>query len=899
MAAKMPKISFPVPSNKKGHPFSSVEELLSMIGGESSGLYLVGSQGMWHGGIHITDATIPWCALSTDSRAENEYCRELYKGEQFIRCMADGEIVAWRVSKDYESAAIEWRGEKLFLSTSFVLVKHYIQPGDTEESGLTFFTLYMNLAPYAAYKQQGSLADRKVAGVQRYYSSAEDLQTGRAAGKLGKDTVVTLSDTIVTRSSDQRQFTEVTITRETKNTAGETLAAGTRIWTVSDQGYLKATESVPVPSWWAKCSPAYTNESEGVVNCTSRTNWAYYLSSDDVLQYKNAGSLVADFPLSYEPGNTAQQVIRPGKNPGDAARTFSLVTLGRDKDKLKKGDRVWVVSDGDSLTPVAPAASGSGPVFNDVYVPSEPVPINAGDSLGHMGFYQLPEENGKRSRYQVHIECLSMDDMEKFITNPGRVGEDNPVYLTWQADAPLFEKGEQGMVAGSRKTKISGIVTLAKVPGADAEGNALTNNRDAAYFQIRQEGGWLSATSVQKVSQYALGELGFVTLNKAPESFDLIDGIKQPDNVVKGILEQLYKAAQDETRTTHALNKYNYKRLLELIDSNQDGYYSEQEYLQAIHNVSYRDHLYRVIAKHASEWYYGKDDQLWKTYLDTLTTDAPLWKTYLEAFLVKMTWMKAVSEKGVVLGPEVWHMHPIVFLNAIKKGKTKITREMLRRIWSDRRNVSDSVLDVVAEEFSNKFDMCNINTKNRLYHFFAQIYQEVGPAFNLNEGFNYRPQVLIDKFAYYRNHPQDAQADGFIPGRQAANKQSIANRAYGGREGNADIASGDGWRYRGRGMKQLTFKNNYRSFTNYHERVWGESIDFETNPDFLVETVYAARSALYFWVQNNLYSRADNGVGRAVSDSITRIVNLHDNHYVDRHNNLIRFLQEGVFDEIF
>lgn len=899
MTAKLPKISYPVPSNKNGHAFSSVEELLSMIGGESSGLYLVGSQGMWHGGIHITDATIPWCSLSTDSEAENEYCRELYKGEQFIRCMADGEIVAWRVSKDYESAAIDWRGEKLFLLTSFVLVKHYIQPGDTEESGLTFFTLYMNLAPYAAYKQQGSLADRKVAGVQRYYSSTKDLQAGRTAGKLEKDTVVTLSDTIVTRSSDQRQFTEVTITRETKNVAGNTLAAGTKVWTVSDQGNLKATESVPVPSWWAKCTPAYTTQSEGVVNCTSRTNWSYYLSKDDVLQYKNAGSLVADFPLSYETGNTAQQVIRPGKNPGDVARTFSLVTLGRDKDKLKKGDRVWVVSDGDSLTPVAPAASGSEPVFNDVYVPSVPVLVSAGDSLGHMGFYQLPEENGKRSRYQVHIECLSMDDMEKFITNPGHAGEDAPVYLVWKTDAPLFEKGERGMVAGSRKTKSSGILTLAKVPGVDAEGNTLSSNQDATYYQIRSEGGWLAAASVQKVSQYALGELGFVTLNKTPESFDLIDGIKQPNNVVKGILEQLYKAAQEESRTTHALNKYNYKRLLELIDSDQDGHYSEQEYLQAVHNMSYRDHLYRVIAKHASEWYYGKDDPLWKTYLDTLTTDAPLWKTYLEAFLDKMTWMKAVSEKGVTLGPEPWHMHPIVFLNAIKKGKTKITREMLRRIWSDPGNVSDSVLDVVAEEFSNKFDMCNINTKNRLYHFFAQIYQEVGPAFNLNEGFNYRPQVLIDKFAYYRSHPQDAQADGYIPGRQAANKQNIANRAYGGREGNDDIASGDGWRYRGRGMKQLTFKNNYRSFTNYHERVWGGRVDFESSPDFLVETVYAARSALYFWDQNNLYSRADNGIDRAVSDSITRIVNLYDNHYEDRHNNLIRFLQEGVFDEIF
>ena len=106
---------------------------------------------------------------------------------------------------------------------------------------------------------------------------------------------------------------------------------------------------------------------------------------------------------------------------------------------MKKGDRVWVVSDGDSLTPVAPAASCSEPVFNDVYVPSAPVPVNAGDSLGHMVFYQLPEENGKRSRYQVHIECLSMDDMETFITNPGRAGEDAPVYLTWQTNAPFFD----------------------------------------------------------------------------------------------------------------------------------------------------------------------------------------------------------------------------------------------------------------------------------------------------------------------------------------------------------------------------------------------------------------------------------------------------------------------------
>ncbi|WP_234782795.1 hypothetical protein [Enterobacter hormaechei] len=666
MAAVIPKQSFPVPSDAKGQPFTSAEELLSKLERESSGLYLVGSQGMWHGGIHITDATIPWCALGTESAEEKAYRNgEPYKGEQFIRCMADGEIVAWRVCKDYENAAIEWRGENLFYSTSFVLVKHYIQPGETKDSELTFFTLYMNLAPFAAYKQLDDLHGRIVSSRQRYYKSKDDLQGGRAAGNLRAGTIVMLSNNIVTRSSDRRQFTEVSVSTETKNAAGEILVAGTKVWTVSDQGSLKASVSAPVPSWWTKCTPPYTNQPEGAINCTSRTVLNYYLSSEDVLQYTSAGTLPADIPLSYESGNTTQQLTRPGKNAEDASRTFSLVTLGRDLGKMKKGDRVWVVSDDDNLAPVTPAASGSAPVFNDVHVPATPVPVSAGDSLGHMGFCQLPEENGKHSRYQVHIECLSMDDMEKFITNPGNVGNDSPVYLAWQKDAALSDKGDTGMTASNRKTKISGILTLAKVPGVDAADNALSSNKDAAWFQIRPEGGWLAAGSVQKLSQYALGELGFVTLNKAPESFDLLDGIKQPNNVVKGILEQLYKVAQEETRPAHALNKYNYERLLKQIDSNQDGHYSEQEYLQAVHNVSYRERLYRIIAKHGSEWYYGKDDPLWKTYLDTLTKDAPAWKTYLETFIDKMTWMKTVTEKGVSLGPELWHMHPVVFLSAM------------------------------------------------------------------------------------------------------------------------------------------------------------------------------------------------------------------------------------------
>ncbi|MTH48982.1 hypothetical protein GJV78_22735, partial [Escherichia alba] len=160
MAVKQIKFSYPVPSNKNGDTFSSAEALTEKLAEESSGLYLVGSQGMWHGGIHLTDATLPWCALSTESEAEKAYYKDRpRRGEQFIRCMADGEIVAWRVCRNYAGAAIEWRGEKLCLSTSFVLVKHEIQPGESEASRLTFFTLYMNLAPFDAYQQQGGFRD--------------------------------------------------------------------------------------------------------------------------------------------------------------------------------------------------------------------------------------------------------------------------------------------------------------------------------------------------------------------------------------------------------------------------------------------------------------------------------------------------------------------------------------------------------------------------------------------------------------------------------------------------------------------------------------------------------------------------------------------------------------------
>ncbi|MCP4969832.1 MAG: chitinase, partial [Arcobacter sp.] len=96
------------------------------------------------------------------------------------------------------------------------------------------------------------------------------------------------------------------------------------------------------------------------------------------------------------------------------------------------------------------------------------------------------------------------------------------------------------------------------------------------------------------------------------------------------------------------------------------------------------------------------------------------------------------------------------------------------------------------------------------------------------------------------------------------------------RIGNGDVASGDGWKYRGRGGKQLTGKSNYKGFKLWHTKTFNEEIDFVSTPNLLGEAKYAARSAAYFWLAHSLYDIADKGIENKQINAITNIINLYD-----------------------
>jgi putative chitinase len=202
------------------------------------------------------------------------------------------------------------------------------------------------------------------------------------------------------------------------------------------------------------------------------------------------------------------------------------------------------------------------------------------------------------------------------------------------------------------------------------------------------------------------------------------------------------------------------------------------------------------------------------------------------------TWAKIMGQEA----PKAQPSAPIVPVAGLKLDKLK-------------GHIPDAVIQMIPDTAA-KFQ---INTPLRLAHFLAQCGHESGGFKATQENLNYSAKGLNGIFKKY--FPTEAAATPY-----ARQPQKIANKVYANRMSNGDEASGDGYKFRGRGYIQLTGRANYTLFG----KAIGE--DVTGNPD-VVSGKYALLSAAWFWSNNGLNKLADGGSTDTVVTTITKRVN--------------------------
>lgn len=210
-----------------------------------------------------------------------------------------------------------------------------------------------------------------------------------------------------------------------------------------------------------------------------------------------------------------------------------------------------------------------------------------------------------------------------------------------------------------------------------------------------------------------------------------------------------------------------------------------------------------------------------------------------------------------------------------------ITTAQLKAIYTA---APDARIEEAKLAFNENFEKFEINHCVRKAHLFAQSREEVGAKMRLDEDLTYDADRLKRKvatkgkrrgpFKYFRSHPAEADLYGRTP-TQSANFQEIANHAYAGKNGNdKDIAIGDGYRYRGGGLIQVTGKGNYAAVQpEIDAKVPGSGIDIVARPDDIHTAKGAMISAMAFWSQHGLNAKAEAGTTDDDVDSITEVIN--------------------------
>lgn len=669
-AGPTPLMNFQYPFRKAdGKQFTDSEEVYKALENETSGNYLLGNHGFWHGGIHITNRGAPQCVR-----------------DEPVRCMGDGVVVAYRLNKDYLISEFvgENSSETLKYSNSFCLVRHDYKspvsdegtPGTCNE--LTLYSLYMHLLPFDRYPASpDEMPAPRIKMVASGFKARSDIKDAVGCEEYGAISAGAEIE-ILEEHSDHIHAKGKLIAG---SVSGRTV--GQEFWFAYKQNGLAYPKSDGTPSWKQVILPERTHpgywkgkvravvaasgltlrqppatlvhgaiageamsaatsqeSTKPLVLCTSST---IEFDSGKVLNLKVGNKILKMAECTFVP-NTS------GTPTGLKSHTFPVPDIfwACVEDRYVQ----W-----QGLTPS---------IFDEVVVID--AAIKAGDPVGYLGLNEnISGANGGASgKYQVHVEIFSADPrIEDFLKNKAGI-KDGKQYLHLPANIALSKKAPQ---SGTIELSNEHFVELRKaVPFKDAvEWYEVTvvDNGESKTGLVKKE-------TAELISQHDWEKLGFRVVKESNQNSD---GFLDPDD-----MPEFFKTLYND------LDKF----------GNRDNKITAADLPLALKNSEMRDHWSKLIADHPTEWKSKSDAPKWAR-LDELLEEFPAVLKHEKERIDKLVfWDELTGNAKVGNGNGVVsHFHPIAMVSNMLPGN---------RCFCFEQGIVDSpcqkgVLDVTKDHF--------------------------------------------------------------------------------------------------------------------------------------------------------------------------------------------------------
>jgi predicted chitinase len=849
--AGSPLMSFQYPFRKAdGKQFESADEIYKALEKETSGHYLLGSNKFWHGGIHISDASAPQCILNEP-----------------IRCMADGEVVAYRLNEDYLESTFGVDEKKLKYSNSFCLVRHEYKSAPNPEEGpnkgkqnkLNFYSLYMHLLPFKRYPlTEEETPKPQVTMKVSDFNAYDDCPETSSIQNVGKLVTGTRLEIL-----DQKDVGTVTYAKgkilsgSVKKNGHKVREAGKEVWFA----YLKDGEpyknSKPARIWLAdpipeRLKPKYW---QGKVKGTALKRLDLYQDPASAQNGQAAGARMGSLQLTPQsPVEFDSKEVLNLNVSGTIRRMAKCTSSGSLAGAGSLPPSFWAIVENDFVAwDVIPSNFGS--------VQPASTGIKAGDPIGYLGLTEnlTGEDGGVASKYQVHVEIFTAEaDVKEFLKNTAglKIGKQ---YLHLPAGSDLKKKAP---ATDSTVLKTGHAVDLNKASvikvGTDEYYDVtVTDNAQAVNGLVKK-------TGAQIITQHDWEKLGFQIVE---ETNATADGFLDPKDM-----------------------PVFFKDLFTKIDKDESGDVDPAELADALKNPDTRSQWSRLVAHHPTEWKDKANAPKWSR-LDIELKHAPKTLDHEKERINKYVFWDELSGKAQMADSQIWHFHPVAFVdNFLGAGCCELNEANFKKIFGsaplftaqnmpqgcDARNVEpQKFINLLNAAFkANNFDKCIYKM-----HFLAQCYHE-------SDHFRTTKEYASGNDYDLSVHPASVCITEGQDSRTCKRHHQIMQ------EGNTTI--GDGPKYKGKGLIQITWKSAYQKYKEH------SGVDCVANPEVLSQSIeHAVNVSFWFWTVfkgENLNKKIDrfyqelNAQGgmtveqmdAEVVRKITKVVNGGANHLAER-----------------